>query len=273
MEKIQILPFLKITGIGSASGIVYQDDNLFIISDSSTYLYHYTIANQNLNKIPLVKNPQENIQKKDKPDFEAITLKGNKLHILGSASTKNRTKTISYHLKSGKIKKSDLTDFYDTIKQKLSIADDELNIEGVIFYNEELFLFQRGNGVNAKNGIIKVNNMDNLTIEFFPFNLPKLKNVEATFTDAILVDDSIYFLASSEDTTSTYTDGEVCGSIIGKINIKTMTVNSIQIISDSQKFEGLTLYNNSKDQMEFLLCEDNDTETLVSTIYLLKLFL
>lgn len=268
---MQLSILLKIIGIGSASGIVYQDNNLYIISDGSTFLYQYTLSDQILNKIPLVKNPQENIPKKDKPDFEALTLKGNKLHLLGSASTKKRTKTISYHLKSGKIKKRDLTDFYDTIKQKLSIADDELNIEGVIFYNEALFLFQRGNSANSRNGIIKVNDSDNLTIEFFPFNLTKLKNVEATFTDAILVDDSIYFLASAEDTTSTYTDGEVYGSIIGKINIKTMTVDYSEIISDSQKFEGLTLYSKSEYQMEFLLCEDNDTETLVSTIYKLTL--
>jgi hypothetical protein len=31
------------------------------------------------------------------------------------------------------------------------------------------------------------------------------------------------------------------------------------------------LYSKSEDQMEFLLCEDNDTETLVSTIYKLTL--
>ena len=271
MKKMQLSILLKIIGIGSASGIVYQDDNLYIISDSSTFLYQYPLSTQVLNKIPLVKNPQENIPKKDKLDFEAITLKGNKLHILGSASTSNRTKTISYHLKSGKIKKRDLTDFYQTIKQKLSIDDDELNIEGVIFYNEELFLFQRGNGAKAKNGIIKVNDVDNLTIEFIPFNLTKLKNVEATFTDAILVEDSIYFLASAEDTTSTYTDGEVLGSIIGKIDIKTMKVEYTEIISNSQKFEGVTLYRKSTDQMEFLLCEDNDTETLISTIYKLTL--
>jgi hypothetical protein len=33
--------------------------------------------------------------------------------------------------------------------------------------------------------------------------------VYAGFTDAILVDNSIYFLATAEDTESTYDDGEV----------------------------------------------------------------
>ena len=48
---------------------------------------------------------------------------------------------------------------------------------------------------------------------FVTVKLPKISNVEFTFTDAILVDNFIYFLASAEDTISTYEDGEVLGSI------------------------------------------------------------
>jgi hypothetical protein len=40
--------------------------------------------------------------------------------------------------------------------------------------------------------------------------------VRSSFTDAILVDNSIYFLATAEDTESTYDDGEVLGSLIGR---------------------------------------------------------
>ena len=40
--------------------------------------------------------------------------------------------------------------------------------------------------------------------KFIPFELPKIKNVETTFTDAILIEDKIYFLAAAEDTASTY---------------------------------------------------------------------
>jgi len=38
-------------------------------------------------------------------------------------------------------------------------------------------------------------------------------------------------------------------------------------ISDKHKFEGLTLYQKTATQIEFLLCEDTDTEELESTIY------
>ena len=69
MEKFQLSVLFKIIGIGSASGILYHNDLLYVISDNSTYLYEYNIPNEKLNKIPLVEYPQENIPKKDKPDL------------------------------------------------------------------------------------------------------------------------------------------------------------------------------------------------------------
>ena len=135
-----------------------------------------------------------------------------------------------------------------------------------------MYLFQRGNGINSKNGIIFSNeDIENRVFKYVPFDLPKIKNIATSFTDAILVDDTIYFLASAEDTNSTFEDGEVLGSIIGTIDLKTMKlINTIQI-SDKHKFEGLTLFKNTATQIEFLLCEDTDTEDLETTIYKLIL--
>ncbi|QBZ98105.1 DUF6929 family protein [Flavobacterium sangjuense] len=272
MEKFQLTVLFKIIGIGSASGLLYHNDLLYIISDNSTYLYEYNIANEKLNKIPLVENAQENIPKKDKPDFESITFYGDAIAILGSGSTKKRNLSFQYNIEADSVKQNDIADLYQKIKHQLNFSDDEFNIEGFIMNKKNLFLFQRGNGTEGKNGIISVYNSRNKSeIGFTIFNLPKIKNVPATFTDAILVDDKIYFLASAEDTTSTYLDGEVLGSIIGTIDLKTMKLeNSIQI-SDKHKFEGLTLYKKTATQIELLLCEDNDTEELVSTIYKLVL--
>lgn len=272
MENFQLSVLFKIIGIGSASGLLYHNDLLYIISDSSTYLYEYDIANEHLNKIALVENPKENIAKKDKPDFEAIGYKGNDIAVFGSGSTENRNKVYVYKTKSGKIKEKDITTIYQKIKTQFKIGDDELNIEGLIISNESIYLFQRGNGALGKNGIIYAKDeTENPEFEFTPFDLPKIKNVPSTFTDAILVDDKIYFLASAEDTTSTYLDGEVLGSIIGRIDLKTMKLESSQQISNKHKFEGLTLYKKSANQIELLLCEDNDSEILESNIYKLVL--
>jgi len=271
MEKIQLLVFLTIKGIGSASGIVFNNDSLFIISDNSSYLYEYLLGEEKLNRIALLTPPQENIEKKEKPDFEAITLKDAKLHLFGSGSTEKRMHSISYDLLKNKIGVKDLKPLYQEIKLKFAIADDVLNIEGAFYHNTDLYLFQRGNGGNSTNGIIKVEDNDFSKITFHAIILPKIKHVETTFTDAILVKDTIYFLAAAEDTTSTYEDGEVLGSILGKIDLKTLTLEETIQISDKHKFEGLTLNSESEKEIEFLLCEDNDTEELNTTIYKLKL--
>jgi hypothetical protein len=272
MEKFQLSLLFKIIGIGSASGLVFHDDKLYLISDNSTFLYEYHIPTEKLNKIALVENAQDNIPKKDKPDFEAIALKGNDLILLGSGSTENRNRMVKFKTKSGKIKEKDITDVYLKIKRQFDISDEEFNIEGMILNQESLFLFQRGNGAQGKNGIILANNdTENFSATFTPFELPKIKNVPATFTDAILVEDKIYFLASAEDTESTYLDGEVLGSLIGRIDAKTLKVEFSQQISNTNKFEGLTLFKQSDNEIEFLLCEDTDSEVLESNIYKLTL--
>ncbi|WP_396140036.1 DUF6929 family protein [Flavobacterium sp.] len=272
MEKFQLSVLFKIIGIGSASGILYQNDLLYVISDNSTYLYEYNIPNEKLNKIPLVDYPKENIPKKDKPDFEAITYYKDAVVLLGSGSTKKRNLSFLYSSEYDSVKQNKIVDLYQKIKQQLNIADNELNIEGFIMNINNLYLFQRGNGIEGKNGIITVYNSRNESeIGFTIYDLPKIKNVPTTFTDAILIDETIYFLAAAENTTSTYDDGEVLGSIIGTIDLKTMKLKSSIQISNQQKFEGLTLYKKTATHIELLLCEDNDSEVLETTIYSLSI--
>lgn len=269
MQHFQISQFLQISGIGAASGIVNYNKSLYIISDSASFLYQYQLERNILIKHSLIANASENIIKKEKPDFEAITLHKNNLHIYGSGSTKNRCQSPIFDVTNNQVVLENKSDLYNQIKKTAQISSEELNIEGAFFYQEKLYLLQRGNGINAKNGIILVHN--NTKIEYSAIDLPKIKHVITSFTDAILVDKTVYFLASAEDSASTYEDGEVLGSIIGAINIETYKVEFTLQISNNQKFEGLTLHSSNISEINFLLCEDNDTETLQTTIYKLKL--
>ena len=50
------------------------------------------------------------------------------------------------------------------------------------------------------------------------------------------------------------------------------TTNALKItITNTHKFEGLTLYKNNAKSLEFLLCEDQDNEVMVSQIFKLTL--
>lgn len=272
MEQFTIELLFKIIGVGSASGIIYKDNSIFIISDNSSFLYQYHIQEKQLSKIKILENGQENIPKKNKFDFESIALKGNKIHLLGSGSTSKREKRITYNLETREVLEKSLSKLYQNLKQSASISDEELNIEGAFYWDKKWYLFQRGNGVNSRNGIFRINSLKTeFHTEFIKVQLPKINHIETSLTDAILVEDKIYFLATAEDTTSTYDDGEILGSIIGRMNSQTFEIDFTLKISDTQKFEGLTLYKKTDTEIQFLVCEDNDSDLLETNIYTLTL--
>jgi len=103
------------------------------------------------------------------------------------------------------------------------------------------------------------------------YKLPSIKGIPSSFTDAVLVRDKIYFLATVENTASTYEDGIVYGTFIGRLDVEKMKIDFTQKISDKHKFEGLSVLLEEEKSIEFMLCEDNDTETLESNIYKLTL--
>ena len=275
MGKFTLELLFQIIGIGSASGLIYKDNSLLIIGDNSGFLYEYKMDSKDLKRHPLLENPKENTLKKDKADFEAITHFGDSLYIFGSGSTEKRNKMIQVNSSDKKIiATNNLADLYAVMQNFGAIKPEDFNLEGAIYTGESWFLLNRGNGISNKNQLFTIegkNLTNDFTILSNAYKLPKIKGVRSSFTDAILVDDSIYFLATAEDTQSTYDDGEVLGSLIGRINLKTMKIDFTQKISSIHKFEGLTLYRNSKEKIEFLLCEDKDTEVLETEIYKLTL--
>ena len=81
------------------------------------------------------------------------------------------------------------------------------------------------------------------------------------------MEDKIYFLATAENTESTYDDGEILGSIIGRIDIETMQLDFTKKIEGNYKLEGITLFQKTNDSIAFLVCEDKDNDVLESSIY------
>ena len=275
MEKFTLELLFQIIGIGSASGLIYKNNSILIIGDNSGFLYEYHLDSQDLKRHPLLENPIENTPKKDKADFEALTDFGDSLYVFGSGSTQKRNKMIQVNSSTKKvIATNDIADLYAVMQNFGEIKPEDFNIEGAIYNGERWFLLNRGNGSSNKNVLFTIrgkNLANDFTIISNTYILPKIKGVRSSFTDGILVDDSIYFLATAEDTESTYDDGEVLGSLIGSINLKTMKIDFTKKISSTHKFEGLSLYANSKEKIEFLLCEDKDSEVLETAIYKLTL--
>lgn len=278
MHSTTLEVFAEIDGIGSASGLFLHEDLLYIIGDNSGYLNEYNIKTKKLRKIQILFDKTldllENIPKPLKPDFEILCRDGYKLYILGSGSTPKRNLMIEFDLKTQKIFQKDLTETYSLLKSISKIDDQNFNLEGATFTGNEWLLFNRGNGIDAKNGIFKIQGADlakTKQVKFNPFKLPNIDHVESSFTDAVLVKNEIFFIATAEDTKSTYADGEILGSFIGSINLQTLKLTFSNKISGKHKFEGITLLSQNEHSATFLLCEDRDSEELKSVIYKLAI--
>jgi hypothetical protein len=157
MENLQLTLLFKIIGIGSASGLLYQNNSLTVIGDNSTFLYEYQMNTKTVTKYPLTENPQDNILKKLKPDFEAIAHFENSMYIFGSGSTQNRNKMIQVDATTKQIiATTALSDLYLGMQSFGEIKPEDFNIEGAIFNGTTWFLFNRGNGISNKNTIFTI---------------------------------------------------------------------------------------------------------------------
>ncbi|WP_316801789.1 DUF6929 family protein [Pedobacter nototheniae] len=278
MHKTDLSLFAEIDAIGAASGLFAENDLLYIIGDNSGYLNCYNIKTGALNKIQILPstglNLLENIPKAQKPDFEVLCSFGKVLYILGSGSRAERNLLVQYNLETKEITTHHLSGIYKRLKNIAAIDDQNFNIEGAIFTGEEWFLFNRGNGSNSKNGLFKIpgeNLVDATEASFHPITLPNINHINSSFTDAILYKDDIYFISAAEDTNSTFNDGEILGSFIGSLNVKSLKLNFVHKIAGRHKFEGISFFKKNDSSVEFLLCEDKDTEELKTTIYKLTL--
>jgi len=273
VEKFKLELLFQLVGIGASSGLLYHDFHLFLISDSSSFLYRYSLNGKELTKIKLHGNSAENNLKLVKPDLEAICKVDNTLYTFGSGSTAKRKTAFTFNLLSQQTSQLDLSILFENVTTKTGIDAENINIEGVIPVGNDWLFFQRGNGIRAQNGIIRLTgNLENPSeITFIPIELPSINNVSATFTDAVLVAETIYFLAAAEDSNSTYADGEVMGSLVGAMNLSDFKILFTQPISEMHKFEGITLYEETETELRFLLCEDQDNESQLAEIFLLTI--
>lgn len=262
-------------GMGSASGILYQNPNLLLIGDNSSFLYQYAVQDSTLTHHALLEHPRAVIPKPEKPDFESMAQTDSLIYVFGSGSTEKRNTLVILDRNSKKIiKTQDLTNLYLSMQNFAGISGQDFNIEGVAYDGSNWYFFQRGNGKKGKNGIFTVQATDfevEFNLVYNEIKLPKIKGTRAGFTDAVFAAGSLYFLASAESSASTYEDGQVLGSLIGRINLDQMKAVDPQVISEKNKFEGLALKHENASELEFLLCEDDDSGSLETNIYLLKI--
>ena len=264
LSQIRLSKFLTIPGISGGSGLICQDHLLHVISDDSFVLYTFSLSDHSLRATPL--NPQgkilEHLVKSDKPDFESIAQRGERLHIFGSGSTAKRCQQVILDALTLEVKSVESVEIlYQHMRTEADMQAEDFNIEGVFFHQHNAYFLNRGNGPLQRNGIFRVSNFSNPAahqIVFIPKPLPALGNLTFDFTDAVLIADKVFFLAGAEATENTYDDGEILGSAIGVMTFPELEIIDLQKITAMHKLEGITLYQQDGSNYTFLLCEDAD---------------
>lgn len=115
-------------------------------------------------------------------------------------------------------------DLYQTWRATPAFAGNDLNLEGALVVDEDIWLFQRGNSAQSDNAIGSISveafvrYLTDRTLPTFKeiqaFPLGEIHGVPWGVTDAAQTPDGeILAIASAEDTDNPYDDGDILGSI------------------------------------------------------------
>lgn len=260
-EKIPMIELKEVMTlpVSAASGLLRIGEDFYTVSDDELRIYKIP-KNQKIESFQLISGalPEDHKErKKKKPDFESLYFYQNKIFAMPSMSKPNRIKSVSFDPKSLDVEIKDLT----TLHEKASKIVDELNIEGSAIVKDELWLFQRGNGEKGLSGILKVNPKDMSIITFQKIELGKMKDHNLGFTDAVLKDNHIYFLAVVETAKSTYEDGKYLGAMLGKMDLSGKILKTMEVKSEF-KPEGLVI-----ESSDIFIVTDADNREITSRLY------
>ena len=262
MIKLEKIFELTNPFISAASGLVVHANKIFVISDDENFLGIYDFETQTGLKSILFHEllPDDKLlRKKQKGDFEALIdlplLK--KLLVVPSGSTQQRVRGALLFENGDFAQEINFAPLYSLLAQQI----EEINIEGGLTFQDELWLFQRGNGVGNKNALIVLNLTDFLSQQplqprVLAISLGLLNNVPLSFTDATKADGLILFLAVAEDSQSTYLDGTVVGSVLGLMN-KSGEILETMVIETTSKPEGLSY--NPLEKCFYIVTDDDDS--------------
>ncbi|CAN5732345.1 hypothetical protein BH24BAC1_BH24BAC1_16860 [soil metagenome] len=235
LERTTLLP-----AVSSASGMALVGNSVFIAGDDSPFLFRLSPKGEVRSRHLLFPEYRDlpRIPKSQKADLESIaegTYQGKEqLFIFGSGSKSPERDLLLWvdpaaPAVPGQFR---LTSFYDRIVTESLMAKTDLNIEGAVVAEGQLYLFNRG-----RNNIIGTDweaftryldgdlPLQDLPLTFIDLTLPAINGIEARFSGACFLPEeaAILFTATVEDTPNWIDDGEVLGSFVGLLPLHNLT--------------------------------------------------
>ncbi len=220
----------------AASGICRWGDHLIVIQDDANWFASidesgcvFPIAlPRGRGGLRLFDDIRGN--KADKLDLETCTVvtAGDRRALLafGSGSTLQREQVVMLNAQGLRIVTAHA--LYQSLRDAKEFSGSELNVEGVVAFDKEVVLFNRGNGLGAAvNATCNLNAeellhyLDDPTLRPPPlaevrmYDLGCLGDTRLTFTDGAMFDGQLVYVAAAEASPDAVQDGPVAGVAIG----------------------------------------------------------
>ena len=279
-EKYTLTAYTQLTHFPSGSAIEFKKDHYYLAGDDANYLLKLDKDWKATDSIILSTYPGKRIAKNIKPDIEASTFlfgSANNLFLVGSGSiSPYRDSLTVLKLDSAQKARYSLATFHQRLKRA---GINEINIEGAASTPWGIILSNRGNKNNRKNHLVFTSNdffEDQQDAEFRITTIGVNADTIAVFTGISGLcysgmSDRLLLTVSTEDTESSYKDGEIGKSylwIVEDISSKRrfMGMNPNQVIDlvkidkrfIGQKIESVSIVNETNKILEVVLMADND---------------
>jgi hypothetical protein len=168
---------------------------------------------------------------------------------------------------------------YAQLRACTPFSGSELNIEGAIFQQGQLRLFNRGNG-KPDNNLLPVNATVDLDWNSFlvylntpedhqppvlqnicQYDLGNLNGLNLSFTDAIAAQTGIIFSAAAEDSPDVTSDGRVTGSVLGILDANPRWIELCTPDGSlfTGKVEGVCAFRNEENCLWIVIDADDPT--------------
>ena len=283
--EVQIIKQQSLNDFSSASGVVIYDGDTYIVGDDSPYLFKVGNPGMKVQLAGIDTTVNNRVPKSIKADYECMEFFQHKntdcfLTLSSGSAPIARDTAVLYDVHHQKIlAKKNIRDFYKKIKEQANFEKtEEINIEGLAVFTDQIFIFHRGN--ISGNIVIKTNKQEFLAylldetekmpgLETYFFALPNYEHTSSGFSGAtVLSDGSLLFTASLERTDDVISDGEILGSFVGYIPVSGLKdgTYTATLVKDgknilAKKLEGITVKKSRDTSIIAIAVADNDDGT------------
>lgn len=279
-EKYTLTNTTQLTHFPSGSAIEFKRDHYYLAGDDANYLFKLDKDWKAVDSIILSTHPGKRISKNVKSDIEATTFlfgSRNNLFLFGSGSlSPYRDSMIVLNVDSNQKTTYPLSVFHLRL-QRAGI--NEINIEGAASTPWGLILSNRGNNKNRRNHLVFTSNDFFENQQDAEFQITKIGvNTDSTAAFTGIsglyysgMSDRLLLTVSTEDTESSYQDGEIGKSylwivenISSKRRFKGMNPNEVIDLVKidkrfiGQKIESVSITHETNKILEVVLVADND---------------